>query len=242
MNDATTEVWLIDADRWAAELFAVEARLPRLSHDEESRAGARPDPLERRRRRAAIIACRLALERMFGPAQRGVSLPRNSLGRPYLPPTAGPGSFSYSHAGPYTLVGCTRLARIGVDIETPREIKMDPRRREIIIAAAAPLGSAPLPASHESRFLKAWTRLEALAKSDGRGIGHLLTLIGAVGGGPDRTQEASTLAHEVGVSVTPLDLGAGLYGAVALSQIKDGGGEFKLFTAPADIERLLAAS
>ena len=238
MNDTATELWLVDVDFHAPALTAAEEHWPRLSPGEESRATQFADPIEQRRRRAAFIVRRLALERMFGPALRRIHLPRDTFGRPHLPADIGPGAFSLAHSGPYVLAACSRAAVIGVDIETPRPIKMDARRQSILIAAAGPLCAAPLPAEGDARFLQAWTRLEALAKADGRGIGHLVTRIGAAGGDQGTPAYAARLASEHACCVTDLAIAPDYAAALALSA--SSAASITLHTAPACIELLLA--
>ena len=217
-----TQLWLIDLDRSAAALFDCESNCPRLAPDEIARLQAIADPAIQRLRRAAYIAQRLILERLFGSAIRGIELPRDSRGRPHLPP-AHTGSVSLAHAGDLALIAVSRAPRIGVDLEGPREIHMTPARRHIIETAAASLSTQPLPPGPEACFLQAWTRLEALAKAEGRGIGRVLTTIGAVGQPrgclphPARLSAAAGIAASYGLRVYDLDAGPALYAAVASS-------------------------
>ncbi len=214
-----TQLWLIDLDRSAAGLFDCEAACPRLAPDEIAHLQAIPDPDNQRLRRAAHIAQRLILERLFGPEFRTVVLPRDSLGRPHLPPNL-TGSVSLAHTSNFVLIGASRAPRIGVDLEAPRVIPMTRARRDIIEAAAASLSQQALPLAPDARFLQAWTRLEALAKADGRGIGHVLTAIGAVGqprgtSNPALTRAAAKIAASHGLRTHDLDAGPALYAAIA---------------------------
>lgn len=215
-----TQLWLIDLTHAAAVLFGCEATCSRLSQAEIARLEAIADPAVQRLRRAAYLAQRLALERHFGPALRGIDLPRDAHGRPHLPP-GHTGSVSLAHTGDFALIATSSAPRIGVDLETPRPIRMSQSRRAIIEAAAAKLSPHALPLDPDARFLQSWTRLEALAKADGHGIGHVLTAIGAVGQprtapcDPTRQSAASVLAVTYGLHIHDLDVGPGLYAALA---------------------------
>ena len=163
---------------------------------------------------------------------------RGPHGRPELPKVAthsGGGAVSLAHTGRYALAGCARGGSIGVDLEAPRGVAIDARRRDIIITAARALTAAPLLSGEGACMLQSWVRLEALAKADGRGIGHLLAAIGAIGGGGNATG-ATTLAALGGIEVRDLDTGPALYGAVALTR---GAGAVSLFAAPDAIAHLL---
>ena len=216
MTKLPVEIWVVDLDASAEALFAAERQVARISTDEEERAARLPAG-ENRRRRAAYIAQRLLLERTCGPAIRGVVLGRGRNGRPQLP-TGFPGAVSLAHTGRFALTGYTQARTIGVDLEAHRVVKMDARRQGIIVAAASTLTAGPLPATGDARFLRAWTRLEALAKADGRGMGHLLTQIGAAGGAKGAgIMWAAATAERAECRVQDLDLGDQLIGAVAVS-------------------------
>jgi 4'-phosphopantetheinyl transferase len=215
VNDpvAITLVWLADLDACGVALAECERATPRLSDDDLARAGPLVDPVSNARRLSAAIALRVVLERTFGPSMRGVALPRERLGRPALPEGFA-GAFSLSHCGGLVLIGVTTAGRIGVDLEVRRELRMAERRQQVIIAAAETLVRDGLPGIGTDRFLQAWVVLEALAKADGRGIGHLLTRLGAVGGRDGRSDAAEVMARELGVKLCVLDVGAGRFGAV----------------------------
>ena len=220
---AKTEVWLVDLDACAEALDQAETAGARLTADDRARAAAVWDPEVRSRRMSAAIALRLVLERTFGRAVRGVPLARGRLGRPELPDGI-PGSFSVSHSGGFALIGVTTGGRIGVDLELLRPVRMSDRRRLVIEAAGETLagqqlqadgGSSEQSGEYPGRFLQAWVLLEALAKADGRGIGHLLTQLGAVGGRKGQPDAAAVMAGELGVTVHRLAIGAGRFAGIA---------------------------
>ena len=218
-SQAWIKVWLVDLDDTAAALQAREAAHPALSPSEHTRLDAITNPIEQARRRTAYIAQRLILIHIFGPGLHQADLPRDALGRPHLP-LGHTGSISLAHTGTHALIAVSNAPRIGVDLEAPRTIRMSPARRALIESAAAQLSPDELPTNGDARFLQAWTRLEALAKADGHGIGHLLTAIGAVGGGPSTPQAASALAASHALIVQDLSfkhlpLGPSLFAALA---------------------------
>lgn len=231
---ARTDVCLVDLATAAEALLALEAVNPRLSDDEEARLAGVSDPAGRAHRRAAYVAVRLCLERRHGPAIARLPLPRDEHGRPALP-TGFAGSFSLSHAAPLVAIAVSEAACVGIDCEAPRVLRLPAERRAIMEAAAEALSSAPLPADGDRRMLQAWVRLEALAKADGRGIGNLLTRIGAVG---TRTRDtvgaigtARTLATDCAVALFDLDVGVhGGFAAVACAPPGPG----PVMTMPAD--------
>jgi len=210
---AVSKVWLVDLDRSTDALFEGETTTPRLSAEEAASLDAITNPDIKRLRRAAYIARRRVLEQVFGAAIRQRDFPRNRYGRPELP-SGFTGSHSLSHAGRFALIAASQASRIGVDLEAPRTIRMPAVRRAIIQSAARTLSPNPLPIDDDACFLQAWTRLEALAKADGHGIGHLLTAIGAMGGSPARPHAASALAASHALTVHDLPLGSGLTAAI----------------------------
>ena len=215
---AKTDVWLADLDACAVAFADCERATPRLSPDDLARACAVADPLMQARRVNAAISLRLVLERRFGPGLRGVPLPRERLGRPVLP-DGFVGAFSLSHCGGLALIGVTTADRIGVDLEMLRPVRMAERRRVVIEAAAETVLLDGLPIDPVARFLQAWVVLEALAKADGRGIGHLLTQLGAVGGRNGHDEAAAMMARELAVNVAVLDVGGGCFAGIAGSAV-----------------------
>lgn len=175
-----TQLWLVDLERASPALLALEAGRASLAPGDIARLHAIVDAPRQRQRRSATIALRLVLEGFFGASLRGIDLPRDEFGRPHLP-TPFIGSFSSAHTSSHALIAASRLSPIGVDLEGPRQLVMPDARRLILQRAAATLNRQPLPVEPTACFLQTWVRLEALAKADGRGIGHLLTRIGAIG-------------------------------------------------------------
>jgi 4'-phosphopantetheinyl transferase len=209
------ELWLVDLDRAAAALLALEAISPRLSGDDLERLSKVTDATLREGRRVAHIALRILLERTFGEAVRERPLSRSPQGRPSLPGTSG--DFSLSHTRNSALIGLSRDGPIGVDLEETREVLISQDRRLRIQEAGRALNpSVPLLEEPSGRLLQCWVRLEAVAKAEGAGIGEVLTRLGvtrshARGSGEEPVSPPSQLA------VHDLAAGPGRYGAAAMS-------------------------
>jgi 4'-phosphopantetheinyl transferase len=215
------ELWLVDLERSADALAAMERATPRLAADERRRALRLGDTAERRHRLAAYTALRILLERAAGRGQRGRPLQRSRAGKPRL---AGQGpQFSLSHTGGLALIGVAPGGgAIGVDLERARAIRVAPHRQSAICAAAAGLGPTPLPPASDAAFLQAWTRLEAFAKAQGSGLASTLAALGLrITGGhmpPPTALEAAARRLALGcrLEVRDVALGRSLYAAVAL--------------------------
>lgn len=214
------ELWLVDLDACAPALEAIERDIPRLSPDDRERADALADPREAARRRAAYIAIRIAIERLAGPAVRAQPFTRDNSGKPTLPDSGV--AFSLAHTNELALIGVTRLAAIGVDLEKMRPIRMSPRHIDDIRAAGAGLGREPLPQGPEHAFLQAWARIEAFAKARGHTLLHTLAALGLRNRpqrppSPAETQTtARRLARSARLHVTDIKLPRDLHGAVAV--------------------------
>ena len=204
LPDTALELWLVDLDATAGRLMAAEADCSRLSPQEAERAQAITDDSARQRWLSAHIALRLLLERWGGAGLRAQPFQFARGGRPFLP---GPAPhFSLSHAGQFALIGLTRSAPLGVDIEviSPRIMPLE-RRSRLVAFANDVAGGAELPDVHPSLasgaraaagpaesadvetaiFIQAWCRVEAFAKADGRGLLAVLSQAGIMGPAKD---------------------------------------------------------
>jgi 4'-phosphopantetheinyl transferase len=238
-----TEIWLVDIGRSGPGLAELERDAPRLTPEDRRRANSLKDPRDRRERIATLTALRLLLERFTDPHAARQPFVAGPAGKPAL--ADGNIQFSLSHVEGYALIGLTRSATIGVDLERERPLRLSARRREELIAAAKGLAGKPLPAaSPDACFLLAWCRLEAFAKAHGGGIGRTLADLGLRSGAPrapaDIEAAAKRSAHEAGLIVRDLPLGGGLHAAVALEQAA----RLRPQTLPPDrigLQRLLTA-
>lgn len=214
------ELWLVDLEGSAPALQALERDTPRLAAQDRDRALAIADPCERRHRLAAYTALRLLLERMAGAHVRGRPLLRGPGGKPRLGEEV---DFSLSHTEGLALIGIARSHAIGVDLERERQVRVSPNRRAAICAAGAGLAAAPLPEGDSAAFLQAWSRLEAFAKAQGRGLARTFAELGLRGKAQPPTPlgdieaAARRLARTGALEVSDVNLGSGLFGAIALS-------------------------
>jgi phosphopantetheinyl transferase len=216
-----TELWLVDLDRSAPILEAMEQELPRLTVQDRNVAATIKDGQARRWRLTAHAALRLLLERIAGADVRGQPIVRGVHAKPALAGDAA--RFSLSHADGMALIGLTKRGDIGVDLERFRPLRMSPRRRAGIIAAAAGLaGREAADPRGDQALLQAWCRLEAYAKARGTGLAVTLVELGLRDARRARScgQIASTArrcARAAGLKVKDVELPQGLYGAIALS-------------------------
>jgi len=218
-QNSTIELWLVDLEKSAKALDAIERAVPRLTADDLERADAIADRRARRDRLAAYTALRILLERIAGAGVRGRPFMRTAGGKPRL--DCGTAEFSLSHIEGLALIGISSTYPLGVDLERVRPIKMAARRLVEISAVGAGLGHKPLPAlSTERVFLQAWARLEAFAKARGRGLVQTLADVGMRGRGQRRLSPADLeararrVAHEAGVTVYDVSLSPSLHGAI----------------------------
>ncbi len=88
-------------------------------------------------------------------------------GRPYL---GGEGSidFSLSHSGGFTLCVAIPGGRVGIDVEKIQKVDFDDYRRFIPGEMWREIEEAD---DRQGLFFKTWTRLEAVAKAHGTGLG-----------------------------------------------------------------------
>jgi len=220
VSPAIADVWFGNVDALGSTLDALCARHDPLSREDWDRAGRIADEQRRQRWIRTHTAVRILLAGQVGVDCARLAFARSPAGKPSLPGASI--DFSLSHSGRLALIGICPTGHIGVDVETRLSVYIDPRRRSLIEAAAVELaGGWPISAdSEDRRFIQAWTRLEALAKARGEGIGALLTEIGIKGPAhlldmrPTRRQG---LHDEWCVlRIDDLEVGAGALAAVAL--------------------------
>lgn len=181
---APLELWLVDLVAGEAGLREIGAQFGlgagEFGTSETEPASAHTKAVARVALRC-ILAGHVGLEAARQPFQIAPngkpSLNQSAVtaGAVRVAPRAGLG-FSLAHIEAMALIGVSQVGPIGVDLEAPRPVRISAARREQLEAAAALLDpSSPLvddPA--DRRFLQAWVRLEALAKTTGEGVGGLL--------------------------------------------------------------------
>ena len=215
-------LYLVDCDRLAEALDAVEGRQHLLPSGEHQRAEMISPPPHSARWRCGRIALRLVLSRYIGAALARTPFLASPQGRPSVAGAAI--DFSLSDSGPMLLIAVSQAGRIGVDIEQPRTLKMAPERIARLVAASKGLTDS----AEEVSPTQAWTRIEAFAKAAMPSLAACLSALGTAGhrGHPQSLAELEARASAVraGANVTVQDLALGecLSGAVAMSVAVNG--------------------
>jgi 4'-phosphopantetheinyl transferase len=162
------EIWHADLAQ-DGTLLCDKARVHDLIPASEHGAASPP-------RRAAHAALRIVLAGHIGLAEARRPFRIASGGKPMLAAPSPPLEFNLAHCDTAALIAISYDGPVGVDLETPRPLRIaDSRRAALIDAAIALAPGAVLPdGPGDAHFLQAWTRLEALAKATGEGIGALL--------------------------------------------------------------------
>lgn len=166
--DRSPELWLVDLAA-GAPLLTDFARDHGLIPAATASAGAPRD--------TARAALRILLAGHIGVAAARRPFDISPRGKPSLRGDIRPRiEFSLAHCETVALIAMSSDGAIGVDLEAPRSVRIASQRRASLIAAATVLcPDTPLPdGPGDAGFLQAWTRLEALAKATGEGIGALL--------------------------------------------------------------------
>ncbi|MFM9848432.1 MAG: 4'-phosphopantetheinyl transferase family protein [Hyphomicrobiaceae bacterium] len=185
---------MADVDAAGEALDGLDRHFALLTAEERARAGGLL-PLQAEQWTRTRVALRTLLASRVGVSSAQSPFLLSAGGKPRL--TDGTLAFSLSHSGRFVLIGLSPDGPVGVDIETRNQVNMHPDRLQAIEAAAIALApDVPLPGHGDAtRFTQAWTRLEALAKATGAGIGALLVSLGIRG--PAATLDART-ALDVG--------------------------------------------
>jgi 4'-phosphopantetheinyl transferase len=215
------EVWLVDVDAVGSVLDAIEKRRGFLPSVEKARAATINGAGARTRWIRGRVALRALLAGRIGDAPARLTFDILSSGRPALP---GRGfAFSLSHSEALVLIAISAHEAIGVDIETRSTLALDAVRQARIEAAAAafsPRQPLPLP-QNRRRPVQCWTRLEALAKATGLGIGAVLEKLGIHGpsasiASRSMPDAARLLVETHELRVEDLALGSAAVGSIAL--------------------------
>ena len=196
----------------------------------------RDDAVHDPMRRATRVALRLVLGATRGASWGREPFVMSSDGRPYIERPMAP-VFSVSHTRTAGLVAVSNQGPLGVDVEKIRAIKLGRSYLQSIIRAAMHYGiwdgdpsisgssclegevRSEAKAGPDPVFLIVWTRLEAIAKARGGGIGALLEDLGArpsAGHGADlgSPTRPATSVIPAGCSLWPLALPCEHVGAV----------------------------
>ncbi|MFV0369778.1 MAG: 4'-phosphopantetheinyl transferase family protein [Hyphomicrobiaceae bacterium] len=199
------QVWLVDLERSAAPLEALEIETPRLSDDDQARIEALNHATLRRQRRLTTIALRVLIAaHAGGPEFDRVPFHRLKGGKPVF--QGARLSFSVAHSGQRALLALGRDVPIGVDLEVLRTLHMPKDRQQALVRAALVFG--PLPpdeilagkSDEETLVLRSWVRLEALAKAHGCGIARVLAACGVLARGASAAEDGPAFPANLGES------------------------------------------
>jgi len=154
-------LWLVDLDR-------PEPPLTWLSDDERLRAAAFRFETPRHRFVAGRGALRRIIGRYLGEPPEALCFSYGAQGKPDLGDRI---QFNLAHSGAQMLLAVAATERLGVDLEAIRPVP------NLAVIAATYLPVEEVERLRErsgtervATFLRAWTRMEALAKLDGAGV------------------------------------------------------------------------
>jgi 4'-phosphopantetheinyl transferase len=206
------QLWRIDLTGQATEQDAAL-----LSAEERSRAARFAFDHLRRRYVLAHAALRRVLGQALGldPASLGWQL--GAQGKPALPRGSGV-FFNLSHSGDVGLLAVSHAHEVGVDVEV-----LGPTRDATQLSQAVLTPSerawvfAGSPQDIDRRFLCCWTRKEACIKAIGSGLSLAPQTFDAGAGDMCTTINLTWLHRSRPVTVMPLDAGAGVIAALALT-------------------------
>ena len=224
------ELWWGDTRDVSAALDAFADKVDLLSSDDVE---GRSDES-----RWARIVLRLGLCRFGDRALAQCPVQTSPSGRPLLAGRDFP-VFSISHSANHIAVSIAAAGPIGIDVEAHRPIKMSGERQQQILNQASrhglDLGGVDLRAPEANQFLAVWTKLEAVAKARGDGIGAILT---------EMKQEPANMSSELfskvgsaDIAIQSLSLSANF--AAALATAKDAGAP-RIHRLPTELPELLA--
>ncbi len=202
------EVWVGDLGVCGPRLVEIERSQHLLTAREAQRAST--IAVNRDRWIAAHVALHLALQARIGRSVEFVSAGQRTQAKPRV--VDWDGDFSLTHSGDLVLIAITTQGNIGVDVEVRRDVRLDARRCRLIEAAGTAVAAAPFAHPDDTmRLLAAWTRLEAIAKARGTGIGAVLETIGLHTSGADETSARAAATRLLGsgpqaLAVHDLDL------------------------------------
>ena len=143
-----------------------------LSLDERKRSTRLRFDRDRQRFMVARGVLRDLLGRYLGILPAQVRFAYNAFGKPELSPEFGSSlRFNLSHSADLALIGITRDARIGVDLEyiRPQPEYLEIARSFFSATEVDELNGLPSPLQTEA-FLNCWTRKEAYVKARGMGL------------------------------------------------------------------------
>lgn len=140
---------------------------------------ARAARIRSRAARTQWIRCHARVREILGRAlaftPSGLILDRTPEGRPFVRGRPHV-DFSFSHSADRCALALVRNARVGIDLEVDRKVVRLVWKRVLAPAELDALHALPAE-DQDAAFLQCWTRKEALAKADGRGVGAIMNRV-----------------------------------------------------------------
>lgn len=207
---------------WFAELATLGSLLSSpddmelLSAAELARANAMQAVDVRRDFLVSRILLRSVLGACLGAVPKSLTFSISEHGKPMLAATAAQGTlhFNISHSRSAWLLGVTRRAPVGIDIETRSHVENSARlaSRVFSLTEVTELDSA---LDRDAAFLRGWTRKEAVLKAAGSGFTWVARDIDVGTGAVHRRVELPARVHSV-ADVWSFEPPIAGYAAVAL--------------------------
>jgi 4'-phosphopantetheinyl transferase len=158
-------------DVWIFALTGYSDDAHVVSGSERRRSARFGDQLHRQRWTTAHATLRRLLASYLAFPAAAIEFEREPTGKPTVAHPESHLHFNLSHSGPWGAVSIARNGPVGVDIEETRLVPdglsvarkhFTEREQEWIVASDEPIRS--------ERFLRVWTRKEALVKAIGKGL------------------------------------------------------------------------
>jgi 4'-phosphopantetheinyl transferase len=219
LSAGDADLWLVALDAPACAGHGLQSL---LSSDERERAQRFVFERDRQRFIAARGMLRTLLGRYVRIAPDAIRFDYGARGKPQLRDGSGGPSvqFNLSHSGGWALLGVTRDAPIGVDIEVHRDVPeaASIARSNFALEETRHLLSLP-PSQRVQAFFECWTRKEAYIKALGDGLSMPLdrfVVAFACADAPRLVSIDGSREAADGWSLHHCEMGHGMTGAVAL--------------------------
>jgi 4'-phosphopantetheinyl transferase len=154
---------------WAARPQEVSLEYSILSQDEQRRADRFADSADRERYRAARTWLRCTLSKYAQIPPQRIEFSYGPFGKPMLAFPKGPIQFSLTHSGHLALVAVSSGEPVGADVEEIPGRTLGPAESSLVLSPVE-LDFIQRSTDPDRAFLTCWTRKEAFAKVDGRGL------------------------------------------------------------------------
>ena len=165
-----------DINQWSGR-FEIEQMKEILSDEEIERGNRFQFDQLRERFLWSRIFLRQVISVVTGVDAREIRFSGGFNGKPFLESSGGTdGNFSFSRSGRFAVCCFTTVLRVGVDVEILKDIdNLSSMARNIFVDKQYAQWDALPEQQKQTAFYRAWTRKEAVAKIDGRGISNGLT-------------------------------------------------------------------